>query len=262
MLKKLLILLFAIAGGTLVYSTSASAVLVADATIDCSVDENGPGSTDEIETVVPVVAPVSYQVDVTGCDFVCGGGDSTVDTGDCGSANFIGGAPVSVNFTGYGWVQAYKPSTLVTKRILIVPDESDMSFVAEAGDGSATFSWNVVDNDFTYSVTPLSSGVRSSCDAGAGESSCTIDGLTNGTEYEFRLLISFNDGSYYGHGFNSVTVTPAGVATTTTTTAAPSTTSVEDTLVPTGSSSTQATWFSFILIALGTFVVVFRRRTF
>jgi hypothetical protein len=256
MLKKLLILLFAIAGGTLVYSTQASAV--ANAVIDCAVDQNGAGSTDEIETVVSVLAPVSYQVDVIGCDWICGG-DTTVDTGSCGSANFIGGAPVSVTFTGYGWLQAYLPATYVTERILVVPHESDMSFVAEAGDGSATFSWNVLDNDFTYTVLPLSSAVSGTCDAAAGESTCTINGLTNGTQYQFRLLIAFNDGSYFGHAFNSVTVTPEGAATTTTTTA-PTTTLVDDTLVPTGSTTGSSTWLGFILIALGLTAIAFRQR--
>ena len=258
MLKKLLILSFVIACGTLVCSTQASAV--ANAVIDCAVDQNGAGSTDEIETVVSVLAPVSYQVDVTGCDYVCGAGDTTVNTGSCGSANFVGGGPVSVNFTGYGWLQAYLPATYVAERILVVPHESDMSFVAEAGDGSATFTWNVLDNDFTYYVLPLSSAVSGTCDAAAGESTCTINGLTNGTQYQFRLLIAFNDGSDFGHAFNSVTVTPEGVATTTTTTTAPTTTLVDDTLVPTGSTTGSSTWLGFILIALGLTAIAFRQR--
>ena len=261
MLKKLLILLFAIAGGTLVYSTQASAV--ANAVIDCAVDQNGAGTNAEVEIYVEVAAPVSYQVDVTGCDYVCGAGDSTVDTGSCGSANFVGGGPVSVNFTGYGWLQAYLPATYVAERYYVIPDEVDIAFSGEAGDGNVIFTWNAFSAGYIFTIEDEVANKWCSSTVNDATGTCTISGLENGREYNFTLKVDFQDGTGGDYVYGTLSVTPQADTTTTsapTTTTAPTTTLVDDTLVPTGSTTGSSTWLGFILIALGLTAIAFRQR--
>jgi hypothetical protein len=162
-----------------------------------------------------------------------------------------------VNFTGYGWLQAYLPATYVAERYYVIPDEVDIALSGEAGDGNVIFTWNAFSAGYIFTIEDEVANKWCSSTVNDATGTCTISGLENGREYNFTLKVNFQDGTEGNYVYGTLSVTPQADTTTTT---APTTTLVDDTLVPTGSTTGSSTWLGFILIAFGLTAIAFRQR--
>ena len=129
---------------------------------------------------------------------------------------------------GNGFSITETASTAYTWKLSAAPFAAPMNAQAVAGDTRATISWDPVQGPSITSYTVTAGPGGKTCTVNAPATTCTIDGLANGTEYTFTVVANNAQGS--GPGSTAVTATPDSPPT-------PTWTSVPTTPVPFASSS-------------------------
>ena len=102
-------------------------------------------------------------------------------------------------------------STAYTWKLSSVPLAAPMNAKATPGDSKATVSWDAVPGPSITSYTVTAGPGGKTCSVDAPATTCTIEGLTNGTEYTFTVVANNAQGG--GPASASAKATPSGAAT-------------------------------------------------